>query len=82
MILFCITSLFNLVLAICLMFCLREGMNRGIFGTTMAKKAEIEVFVERLESRNPFPNPTDDLTKVCTKFLSRISVRKVVRILG
>lgn len=45
-------------------------MNRGIFGATMAKKAEIEAFVERLESRNPLPNPTDDLTKVYTRFLS------------
>ncbi|KMZ76457.1 putative plastid-lipid-associated protein 7, chloroplastic [Zostera marina] len=54
-----------------------DGMNRGIFGTTMAKKAEIEVFVERLESRNPFPNPTDDLTKVdgCWKLIySTISI--------
>lgn len=38
-----------------------DGINRGIFGTTSAKKAEILGLAELLESRNPTPNPTDNL---------------------
>ncbi|KAJ6837767.1 putative plastid-lipid-associated protein 7, chloroplastic [Iris pallida] len=38
-----------------------DGINRGIFGSTSAKKAEILELAELLESRNPTPNPTDNL---------------------
>ncbi|KAJ6842534.1 putative plastid-lipid-associated protein 7, chloroplastic [Iris pallida] len=38
-----------------------DGINRGIFGTTSAKKAEILELAELLESRNPTPNPTNNL---------------------
>ncbi|KAJ3700429.1 hypothetical protein LUZ61_004134 [Rhynchospora tenuis] len=38
-----------------------EGVNRGIFGVTSAKKSEIEGLVEILESQNPTPEPTTQL---------------------
>ncbi|KAM3386978.1 hypothetical protein ACQJBY_010088 [Aegilops geniculata] len=38
-----------------------EGVDRGIFGITSAKRSEIHALVELLESRNPTPNPTDKL---------------------
>ncbi|KAJ6832214.1 putative plastid-lipid-associated protein 7, chloroplastic [Iris pallida] len=38
-----------------------EGVNRGIFGSTSAKKAEILELAELLESRNPTPWPTKSL---------------------
>nr|XP_029118387.1 probable plastid-lipid-associated protein 7, chloroplastic isoform X2 [Elaeis guineensis] len=38
-----------------------DGINRGIFGVTSAKKLEIERLVELLESQNPTPQPTDHL---------------------
>ncbi|KAK8951895.1 hypothetical protein KSP39_PZI004607 [Platanthera zijinensis] len=38
-----------------------QGIDRGIFGLSSAKKVEIEAMVEQLESRNPTPNPTDHL---------------------
>ncbi|XP_048557459.1 fibrillin protein 5 homolog [Triticum urartu] len=38
-----------------------EGIDRGIFGITSAKRSEIHALVELLESRNPTPNPTDKL---------------------
>lgn len=38
-----------------------EGINRGIFGVTSAKKLEIQGLVELLESQNPTPQPTDYL---------------------
>lgn len=38
-----------------------EGVNRGIFGITSAKKSEIEGLVEMLESQNPTPEPTTQL---------------------
>ncbi|KAL2632426.1 hypothetical protein R1flu_017112 [Riccia fluitans] len=41
-----------------------EGLNRGIFGVSAAKKKEIEDLLSNLESMNPAPRPTDDLTIV------------------
>ncbi|KAG1331062.1 putative plastid-lipid-associated protein 7, chloroplastic [Cocos nucifera] len=38
-----------------------DGINRGIFGVTSAKKLEIQGLVELLESQNPTPQPTDHL---------------------
>ncbi|KAJ1696289.1 hypothetical protein LUZ63_004801 [Rhynchospora breviuscula] len=38
-----------------------EGVDRGIFGVTSAKKSEIEGLVEILESQNPTPEPTTQL---------------------
>lgn len=38
-----------------------EGIDRGIFGVTSAKRSEIHGLVELLESRNPTPDPTDKL---------------------
>uniref|UniRef100_A0ACD5UPK9 Uncharacterized protein n=1 Tax=Avena sativa TaxID=4498 RepID=A0ACD5UPK9_AVESA len=38
-----------------------EGIDRGIFGITSAKRSEIHGLVELLESRNPTPDPTDKL---------------------
>uniref|UniRef100_A0ACD5UX13 Uncharacterized protein n=1 Tax=Avena sativa TaxID=4498 RepID=A0ACD5UX13_AVESA len=38
-----------------------EGIDRGIFGITSAKRSEIHGLVELLESRNPTPDPTDRL---------------------
>jgi hypothetical protein len=38
-----------------------EGVDRGIFGITSAKKSEIEGLVEMLESQNPTPEPTTQL---------------------
>ncbi|KAL9264763.1 Fibrillin protein 5-like protein [Drosera capensis] len=41
-----------------------EGINRGVFGVTAAKKAEIEGLVEVLQPLNPTMNPTLHLDKV------------------
>ncbi|KAI3947889.1 hypothetical protein MKX01_034554 [Papaver californicum] len=41
-----------------------QGINRGIFGATSAKKSEIESLVKELESQNPTPDPTQNLEKV------------------
>ncbi|MCL7041914.1 hypothetical protein MKW94_002241, partial [Papaver nudicaule] len=41
-----------------------QGINRGIFGATSAKKSEIECLVKELESQNPTPDPTQNLDKV------------------
>lgn len=41
-----------------------QGLNRGIFGATSAKKSEIESLVKELESQNPTPDPTQNLDKV------------------
>lgn len=41
-----------------------EGINRGVFGVTSAKRREIEDLVMQLESQNPTPNPTFNLEKV------------------
>ncbi|XP_022844615.1 probable plastid-lipid-associated protein 7, chloroplastic isoform X1 [Olea europaea var. sylvestris] len=41
-----------------------QGINRGIFGVTSAKKTEILKLVELLESQNPNPEPTSCLEKV------------------
>ncbi|GAB4848282.1 hypothetical protein Ancab_002948 [Ancistrocladus abbreviatus] len=41
-----------------------DGINRGVFGVTSAKKAEINGLVEQLESQNPTTNPTLNLEKV------------------
>lgn len=38
-----------------------QGVDRGIFGITSAKRSEIHGLVELLESRNPTPDPTDKL---------------------
>ncbi|KAJ0976801.1 hypothetical protein J5N97_012275 [Dioscorea zingiberensis] len=38
-----------------------QGTNRGIFGVSSAKKSEIEDLVKLLESKNPTPQPTDEL---------------------
>uniref|UniRef100_A0A453BYX7 Plastid lipid-associated protein/fibrillin conserved domain-containing protein n=3 Tax=Aegilops tauschii subsp. strangulata TaxID=200361 RepID=A0A453BYX7_AEGTS len=38
-----------------------EGVDRGIFGITSAKRSEIHALVELLESRNPTPDPTHKL---------------------
>ncbi|CAN6270228.1 unnamed protein product [Urochloa humidicola] len=38
-----------------------EGVDRGIFGMTSAKRAEIHGLVELLEARNPTPEPTAEL---------------------
>ncbi|CAN6234984.1 unnamed protein product [Urochloa humidicola] len=38
-----------------------EGVDRGIFGMTSAKRAEIHGLVELLEARNPTPEPTASL---------------------
>lgn len=38
-----------------------EGIDRGIFGITSAKRSEIHALVELLESRNPTPDPTHKL---------------------
>ncbi|XP_072970917.1 fibrillin protein 5 homolog isoform X1 [Typha angustifolia] len=43
------------------LFAALEGINRGIFGITSAKKSEIEGLVELLELRNPTQEPTDKL---------------------
>ncbi|ONK77529.1 uncharacterized protein A4U43_C02F7520 [Asparagus officinalis] len=60
-----------------------EGLNRGIFGVTSAKKSGILELVELLESRNPTPHPTDNLLdKVdgCWKLVySTISILGVKR---
>ncbi|KAJ8433748.1 hypothetical protein Cgig2_026569 [Carnegiea gigantea] len=41
-----------------------EGINRGVFGVTSAKRREIEDLVMQLEAQNPTPNPTVNLEKV------------------
>ncbi|KAK4264804.1 hypothetical protein QN277_025934 [Acacia crassicarpa] len=41
-----------------------QGINRGIFGITSAKKSEIETLVKQLESVNPTPDPTLHLDKM------------------
>ncbi|OWM76394.1 hypothetical protein CDL15_Pgr028264 [Punica granatum] len=48
-----------------------DGINRGIFGVTSAKRSEIEGLVKLLESQNPTPDPTASLDKVagCWKLL-------------
>ncbi|KNA13111.1 hypothetical protein SOVF_119700 [Spinacia oleracea] len=48
-----------------------EGINRGVFGVTSAKKKEIEDLVMELEANNPTPNPTHTLDKVsgCWKLI-------------
>ncbi|KAM3367420.1 hypothetical protein ACQJBY_016178 [Aegilops geniculata] len=38
-----------------------QGVDRGIFGITSAKRSEIHALVELLESRNPTPDPTHKL---------------------
>ncbi|KAG9444324.1 hypothetical protein H6P81_015664 [Aristolochia fimbriata] len=56
-----------------------EGINRGIFGIPSTKKAEIANLAKLLESRNPTPEPTENLDKVkgCWKL-----VYSTVTILG
>lgn len=48
-----------------------EGINRGVFGVTSAKKREIEDLVLILEANNPTPNPALSLDKVsgCWKLI-------------
>lgn len=41
-----------------------QGLNRGVFGVPVAKKAEIEKLLMLLEEQNPVPNPTENLQMV------------------
>lgn len=41
-----------------------QGLNRGIFGVPVAKKAKIEKLLMLLEGQNPVPNPTENLQMV------------------
>ncbi|XP_028797860.1 probable plastid-lipid-associated protein 7, chloroplastic isoform X2 [Neltuma alba] len=41
-----------------------QGINRGIFGITSAKKSEIDNIVKQLESSSPTPDPTHNLDKM------------------
>ncbi|CAO2034995.1 unnamed protein product [Urochloa humidicola] len=55
-----------------------EGVDRGIFGMTSAKRSEIHGLVELLEARNPTPEPTaalQDKVDGCWKLIySTISI--------
>ncbi|XP_027077590.2 fibrillin-5, chloroplastic-like isoform X1 [Coffea arabica] len=41
-----------------------QGINRGIFGVSSEKKAEITRLIELLESQNPSPEPTMNIEKM------------------
>lgn len=46
------------------------GVNRGIFGVSSQKKAEIEDLLESLEAVNPSPRPAENLDTVYYFFIS------------
>lgn len=45
-----------------------QGVNRGVFGVSNARKQLIEQLIESLEHVNPVPRPTEHLEKVNLQF--------------